>query len=386
MFWCPNMKYRKFGRLEYEPSALGFGAMRLPIIGGDTAKIDEPQAIKMIRYAIDNGVNYVDSAYPYHKGQSEIVVGKALRDGYREKVKLATKMPCWLINKAEDFDKYFQEQLQKLQTDHIDFYLLHGLRVERWGVVRDLGVFEWAEKKLAEGKIRHLGFSFHDELPLFKEIVDYRDWDFCQIQYNYMDTGYQAGTEGLKYAAKKGLAVVIMEPIAGGRLAIEPPAPIKALWREGHHRWKPAEWALQWVWNHPEVSLVLSGMSNMEQTVENVKAAGRSGVGKLTKEDLKLVDQVAKKYREMGFVGCTGCRYCTPCPSGVAIPEIFSLFNEYYMKDRDNAVKTKYASQLKKEQYAKNCVSCGRCEELCPQHLPIRNLLRGAGQVFESDR
>ena len=158
-----------------------------------------------------------------------------------------------------------------------------------------------------------------------------------------MDTGYQAGTEGLTYAAKKGLAVVIMEPIAGGRLAIEPPAPIKQLWKEGHHRWKPAEWALQWVWNHPEVSLVLSGMSNMEQTVENVKAAGRSGVGKLTKEDIKLVDQVAKKYREMGFVGCTGCRYCTPCPSGVAIPEIFSLFNEYYMKDRDNAVKAKYS-------------------------------------------
>jgi predicted aldo/keto reductase-like oxidoreductase len=380
------MKYRKFGKLDYEPSALGFGAMRLPIIGDDTANIDQPQAIKMIRYAIDNGVNYVDSAYPYHKGQSEVVVGKALKDGYREKVKLATKMPCWLINKTDDFDKYFKEQLQRLQTDHIDFYLLHGLRKERWGVVRDLGVFKWAEKNIADGKIGHLGFSFHDELPLFKEIVDYHDWDFCQIQYNYMDTKYQAGTEGLRYAAKKGLAVVIMEPIAGGRLAIEPPTPIKQLWKEGHHRWEPAEWALQWVWNHPEVSLVLSGMSNMEQTVENVRAAGRSGIGKLTKEDVKLVGQVAKKYREMGFVGCTGCRYCVPCPSGVAIPEIFALFNEYYMKDRDNAVKMKYASQLKKEQWAKNCTSCGRCEELCPQHLPIRNLLRGAGQVFESDR
>ncbi len=379
------MKYRKFGKLDFKPSALGFGAMRLPIIGGDTAKIDEPLAIDMIRYAIDNGVNYVDTAYPYHKGQSEIVVGKALRDGYREKVKLATKMPCWLINTADDFDKYFNEQLKKLQTDHIDFYLLHGLRVERWRIVGDLNVFKWAEKKIKEGKIGNLGFSFHDELPLFKEIVDYHDWDFCQIQYNYMDTKYQAGTEGLRYAAKKGIAVVIMEPIAGGRLAVEPPTAIKQLWKEGHHKWKPAEWALQWVWNHPEVSIVLSGMSTMEQVVENVKAAGRSEVGKLTEEDLKLVDRIAKKYSEMGFVGCTGCRYCTPCPSGVAIPEIFSLFNEFYMKDRDPAVKAKYAAQLKKEQYAKNCVSCGRCEELCPQHLPIRNLLRGAGQVFEAN-
>ena len=380
------MKYRKFGKLDFTPSALGFGAMRLPIIGGDTAKIDEPLAIDMIRYAIDNGVNYVDSAYPYHKGQSEIAVGKALRDGYREKVKLATKMPCWLVNTADDFDKYFNEQLKKLQTDHIDFYLLHGLGKERWPKVRDLGVLRWAEKKLKEGKIGHLGFSFHDELPVFKEIVDAHDWTFCQIQYNYMDTKYQAGTEGLHYAAKRGLAVVAMEPIAGGRLAINPPEGIKKLWREGHHRWKPAEWALQWVWNHPEVSLLLSGMSTMEQVVENVKAAGRSEVGKLTKEDLRLVDRVAEKYREMGFVGCTGCRYCTPCPSGVAIPEIFSLFNEFYMKDRDPAVKAKYREQLKQGQWAKNCTSCGRCEELCPQHLPIRNLLRGAGQTFEMDR
>jgi predicted aldo/keto reductase-like oxidoreductase len=377
------MKYRKFGKLDFEPSALGFGAMRLPIIGGDTAKIDEPLATEMIRYAIDNGVNYVDSAYPYHKGQSEIAVGKALRDGYREKVKLATKMPCWLINTADDFDKYFNEQLMKLQTDHIDFYLLHGLRTERWSKVRDLGVFRWAEKKIKEGKIGYLGFSFHDELPLFKEIVDAHDWTFCQIQYNYMDTKYQAGTEGLHYAAKRGLAVVVMEPIAGGRLAINPPKDIKKIWNEGHHRWKPAEWALQWVWNHPEVSLLLSGMSTMEQVVENVKAAGRSEVSKLAKEDLELIDRVAKKYREMGFVGCTGCRYCTPCPSGVAIPEIFTLFNEFYMKDRDPAIREKYGAQLKSEQWAKNCTSCGRCEDLCPQHLPIRNLLRGARQVFE---
>jgi uncharacterized protein len=380
------LKYRKFGKLDWKPSALGFGAMRLPILDGDAGKIDEPLAINMIRYAIDNGVNYVDSAYPYHKGQSEIVVGKALRDGYREKVKLATKMPCWLVNTVDDFDKYFNEQLKKLQTDHIDFYLLHGLGKERWPKVKDLGVLRWAEKKLDEGKIGYLGFSFHDELLAFKEIVDAHDWTFCQIQYNYMDTNYQAGTEGLHYAAKRGLAVVVMEPIAGGRLAINPPEGIKKLWREGHHRWKSAEWALQWVWNQPEVSLLLSGMSAIQHVEENVKAAERSGVGKLTKEDLRLVDRVAKKYREMGFVGCTGCRYCTPCPSGVAIPEVFSLFNEFYMKDRDPAVKMKYKEQLKPEQWAKNCTSCGRCEDLCPQHLPIRTLLRGAVDALERER
>ena len=380
------MKYRKFGRLSWKPSALGFGAMRLPILDGDAGKIDEPPAIDMIRYAIDRGVNYVDSAYGYHKGNSEIVVGKALKDGYREKVKLATKMPCWLVNTADNFDRYFNEQLEKLQTDNIDFYLLHGLRKERWLKVRDLGVLKWAEKKLEEGKIGHLGFSFHDELPLFKEIVDAHDWTFCQIQYNYMDTKYQAGTEGLRYAAGKGLAVVIMEPIAGGRLAVSPPEDVRKLWKEGHHRWKPAEWALQWVWNQPEVSIVLSGMSTMEQVVENVRAAGRNGVGTLKPEDLKLIDRVAKRYRRIGFVGCTGCRYCMPCPSGVAIPEIFALFNEFYVRDRDASVKQRYRDQLKQEQWARNCARCGRCEELCPQHLPVRDLLRGAGQTFEQDR
>ncbi len=382
------MNYRKFGSahtLEWQPSALGFGAMRLPIIDGDAGKIDETLAIEMIRYAIDHGVNYVDSAYGYHKGQSEVIVGKALKDGYRQKVKLATKMPCWLVNTADDFDKYFNEQLKKLKTDKIDFYLLHGLGKERWPNIRDLGVLRWAEKRIEEGKIGHLGFSFHDDLPIFKEIVDAYDWTFCQIQYNYMDTKYQAGTDGLRYAAKKGLAVVVMEPIAGGRLAINPPEGVKKLWGEGHHRWKPAEWALQWVWNQPEVSLLLSGMSTMSQVEENVKAAGRSGVGKLTKNDLHLMTRVAEKYREMGFIGCTGCRYCMPCPSGVAIPEIFALFNEYYMKDRDSSVKAVYREKLKQEQWAKNCTRCKRCEELCPQHLSIRDLLRGAGQTLERD-
>ncbi len=381
-----SMKYRKFGKLDWRPSALGFGAMRLPVLDGDAGKIDEPRAIEMIRYAIDHGVNYVDTAYGYHKGNSERLVGKALKDGYLERVKLATKMPCWIINSADDFDRYFNEQLEKLQTKRIDFYLLHGLGKDRWPKVRDLGILKWAEKKIAEGKIGYLGFSFHDELPLFKEIVDaYNGWTFCQIHYNYVDREYQAGAQGLRYAAEKGLAVVIMEPIAGGRLSINPPEGIKELWKTSGHKWKPAEWALQWVWNQPEVSLVLSGMSTMEHVVENVAAASRSGVDSLKPRDLKLVDAIAKRYTEIGFVGCTSCRYCMPCPSGVAIPEIFALFNEYYMHNRDPSVKQKYRGQLKEEEWAKNCVQCGKCEELCPQHLPIRRLLRGAGQTFEQD-
>lgn len=376
------MKYRRFGNLDWKVSALGFGAMRLPIIDGDASKIDEPHAIKMIRFAIDHGVNYVDTAYGYHRGNSEIIVGKALRDGYREKIRLATKMPTWLVNSQEDMDKCLNEQLQKLQTSHIDFYLLHGLNKERWPKLREMNVFEWAERKIKEGKIRYLGFSFHDKYPIFKEIIDsYNGWTFCQIQYNYMDTDYQAGTKGLKYAASKGLAVVIMEPVAGGKLAMRPPDDIQALWEKSGIKAKPVELALKWVWSQPEVSVTLSGMSTIEQVTENVEIADRSGTGTLTETELELVNRVAKKYKELGFVGCTGCRYCMPCPQGVNIPEIFSLYNEYFVKDRNDEIKNKYWEHITPESQAKRCARCGRCEELCPQQLSIRDILRNAAQI-----
>jgi len=380
------VKYRRFGRLDWRVSALGFGAMRLPVIDGDPGRIDEEEAIRMIRYAIDHGVNYVDTAYPYHRGNSEVVVGKALEDGYRERVKLATKMPTWLINSQADMDRFLDEQLGKLQTDCIDFYLLHGLRRSRWPKLLELDVFEWAENAMANGRIRHLGFSFHDEYALFKEIVDsYDGWTLCQIQYNYMDTEYQAGTRGLRYAASRGLAVVVMEPIAGGRLAITPPPGVQALWEETEVKRSPAEWALQWVWNHPEVSVALSGMSTMEHVVENVESAGRSGPGTLTEADLRLIDRVRQKYREYGFIGCTNCRYCTPCPEGVAIPEIFEILNEYYARDRDEATKAKYRELIAAEHRASRCVRCGRCEEFCPQQLPIRRLLSQAARRLEGN-
>ncbi len=379
------MKYRRFGKLDWRVSALGFGAMRLPIIGTDTAKINQPEAIRMIRYAINHGVNYVDTAYPYHGGNSEILVGKALQDGYREKVRIATKMPTWLVNSQRDMDKYLDEQLSKLQVDYIDFYLLHGLNDERWQKLTKLKVLRWAEEKMNERKIGHLGFSFHDEYDVFKKIIDgYDGWTLCQIQYNYMDAEYQAGTRGLKYAASKGLAVVVMEPIAGGMLAIKPSEEIQAVWDEADIKRTPAEWALQWVWNQPEVSVVLSGMSTMEQVIENANNASRSGPSTLTKKELELIQRVAFKYKELGLIGCTGCRYCMPCSEGVDIPQIIALYNEY-MKSRDEEVKSKYWKHITSETQAKRCAKCGKCEEICPQQLPIRTIVGRAAFIFEQD-
>jgi predicted aldo/keto reductase-like oxidoreductase len=377
------MKYRRFGELNWNVSALGFGAMRLPTIGGDTSKIDEPLAIRMIRYAIDHGVNYVDTAYPYHSGQSEFLVGKALKDGYREKTRLATKMPTWLVEKYEDFDRYLNEQLEKLDTEYIDFYLLHGLNKDRWPKIRELGVFEWAEKAKEDGRIRHLGFSFHDDYTVFEGILeDAEHFDFCQIQLNYMDVDYQAGVKGLKLAASKGLAVVIMEPIKGGKLAVTPPVMVKNIWSKSERQRTPAEWALQWVWNQPEVSVVLSGMSEMKHVEENVEYADRSGPGTLKEYEVTLYDEVRQAYNELGFIGCTACRYCMPCPNGVEIPTILGLYNEYYMSGQNDEIKNKYWEQITPETHSSNCVSCAKCEEQCPQHLPIRKFMGETARMF----
>jgi len=376
------MKYRKFGKLDWKVSALGFGAMRLPIMGKDTSKIDEDLAIKMIRYAIDHGVNYLDTAYVYHRGESEVLVGKALREGYREKVKLATKMPVRLVEKHDDLEKYFNTHLERLKTDHIDFYLLHGLRKERWSQVKKYDILDWAEEKLDEGKIKHLGFSFHDELRLFKEIVDAHDWTFCQIQLNYMDTDYQAGLAGLGYAADMGLAVVVMEPIKGGKLAVAPPKEVREIWAKGEIERSPAEWALQWVWNLPEVSVVLSGMSEMWHVQENVMYADRSGPGVLKDHELALYEEVKEAYNRLGFVGCTACQYCMPCPESVDIPAILGQYNEYYMRGRSKEVKTNYWQRISLENHASNCIACGVCEEKCPQQLPVRKLMNETVRLF----
>lgn len=357
--------------------------MRLPIIGDERSNIDESEAIRMMQYAFDHGVNYVDTAYPYHDGVSEVVVGKALKDGYREKVKLATKLPTWLCKTPEDFDTYFTEQLQRLQTDYIDFYLLHAMNEEKWTNMQELNVFDWAEKKMDQGKIGYLGFSFHDCYELFTEIVDSYDWTFCQIQYNYMDQDYQAGTKGLQYAASKGLAVIIMEPIRGGQLA-DPPQSITTLWDTAVTTRTPADWALQWVWNHPEVSLVLSGMSTMEQVEQNVVSANNSGPNTLTPEELALIENVQNKYRELCPIPCTNCKYCLPCPNNVRIPRIFEIYNEAVMYDKLDRAKRIYQF-IEDEQRADHCEQCGNCVELCPQSIDIPEWLSKVHQFLTED-
>ncbi len=374
------MKYRKFGTLDWKASALGFGAMRLPVTGEKSApmgpNIDEPEAVKMIRYAIDKGVNYIDTAYPYHGGKSEIVVGNALKDGYRQKVKLATKMPSWFMNKFEDFDKYLNEQLGKLQTDHIDFYLLHSMNKMLWPKIRDLDVFKWAQGAIADGRISHLGFSFHDDLNLFKEIVDtYDNWTFCQIQYNYMDIEYQAGTEGLKYASDKGLAVVIMEPLRGGALSKEPPPAVKKILSDASIQRSSADLALQWIWSQPEVSVVLSGMTAMNHVIENVASAENSGAGTMTEEELSAIDKIREEYRKLSPIPCTNCGYCMPCPNGVDIPHAFTQYNDAFIYDDPQTARFRYRQNPKKN-WGDNCIECLECEEKCPQEIKISEWLQ----------
>lgn len=379
------MRYRKFGKLDWEVSVLGFGAMRLPVVNEQMANIDEPEAIRMIRHAIDHGVNYVDTAYFYHMGNSERLVGKALQDGYREKIKVATKLPARSVEKAEDFDRFLNEQMERLQIDKIDFYLLHGLFRESWHRVRDFKVFDWAEKKMAEGLFDNLAFSFHDEYDVFTEIVDgYDNWVFSQVQYNYMDIEQQAGRRGVEYAADKGLAVVVMEPLRGGKLSKEPPEAVARIWDSAPRQLRPVEWALQWVWNQPEVTMALSGMSTMEQVVENLAIADRSGVGTLTEEELKLFDRVRDAYNSLSPVPCTDCQYCLPCPSGVEIPRVFHIYNDATIYDDVRAGRFIYGSDfgLKAEQRADQCTECGECLLKCPQHIEIPDWLKKAHELL----
>ena len=381
------MKYRPFGRLPWQASALGFGAMRLPTLPDSSGAIDEPEATRIIRYAIDHGVNYIDTAYGYHNGQSEIVVGRALQDGYRARVRLATKLPHWHVTTPADFDRLLGEQLRKLQVDKIDFYLIHALNAESWHKVRDLGVIPWAERQIAAGRIGHLGFSFHDRFEAFQEIIDaYDGWTFCQIQYNYMDVEEQAGRRGLEYAANKGLAVVIMEPLRGGLLANQPPEPVAELWRTAPATRTPADWALQWLWNQPEVSVVLSGMSTLQQVIENLASADRSGPGTLTDAEEALIVRVRERFRSLAPIPCTACKYCQPCPNGVNIPRVFEIYNEAMMYNSPERAREAYQRWMKEEERADQCLACGECEAVCPQGIAIIDWLKQAHTFLAAAR
>ncbi len=361
------MEMRKMGNTGVAVSPLGFGTMRLPEKDG---KIDRPEAIAMIRWAIDHGVNYVDTAYPYHGGESEIVTGLALRDGYREKVSLATKYPVWKMEDGADLNTVLTEQLEKLQTDHIDFYMLHAVGRERWEkTILPNGLMEQLLQAKKDGRVRHIGFSFHDDLKLFKEIVDYWDeWDFCQIQLNYVDKTHQAGLEGLEYAASKGLGVIIMEPLRGGYLA-RLPERVEDIFRQRDK--DPVELALDFLWDRPEVSLLLSGMSTMEQVRQNVAFAEKARVHMLEKEDGELLEKAEAMLRSFAEIPCTGCNYCSVCPQGIAIPQIFTAYNKCRVSMELFMGRKYYREAGKEGALADACVGCKACEGQCPQQIPI---------------
>ncbi|MFW5995961.1 MAG: aldo/keto reductase [Halanaerobiaceae bacterium] len=377
------MKYRNFGENDWEISILGFGAMRLPLSGTGEEEIDVNRAVTMIQYAIDNGVNYVDTAWPYHKGESEKVVARALKNGYREKVKLATKLPTWELENPEDMDKYLDKQLAKLEVDTIDCYLLHALNGERWDKYKNLNVGSWVDRIKKQGKIDHIGFSFHGEYEVFEKIIDEFNWDFCQIQYNYLDTEYQAGRKGLKYAADRGLPVIIMEPLRGGKLAADPPQTVQEILKDASKERTPAEWALQWLWNQPEITTVLSGMSTLEQVKENIESASRAEVNSLSDRELEIIEHLKSAFRPQ--VDCTRCNYCMPCPSGVNIPQIFSLYNDAILYDDFQEQKKKY-QDMEAGARASACIECARCESACPQKLPIIKLLKDVEVYFSQEK
>ena len=378
------MLYRKLGKTNLNVSILGFGCMRLPIQNGSGSgadifdpnkAINEEEAKKMIRYAIGEGVNYFDTAYPYHGGKSEPLLGKSLKE-YRDKVMIATKLPVWLVKEKKDFEKFLDKQLKRLETNYLDVYLLHGLNRQVWPSMLQLKVFEFLNQIQADGRVRHVGFSFHDDAKIFKEIVDSYDWELCQIQYNFFDENHQAGKEGLTYAASKRLGVVVMEPLRGGKLADRVPGEIQAIWESAEKKRTPAEWALRWVWNHPEVSTALSGVSTMEQIMENVKVANGGKPNSLSDKELSIIGQVKEAYGRMLKIDCTGCAYCMPCETGVNIPLNFSLYNDLFMFKDAEINLLHYNEMLSPEQRASACTECGKCEEQCPQHLQIQEELK----------
>ncbi len=380
------MIYRQFGRTDIKISQLGFGCMRFPITDPhDPKTINEAESKKMLHFAIDNGVNYLDTAYTYHMEMSERFVGKALKGGYRKKVYLATKMPVWLVKAKKDSQRYLDEQLRRLQTDRIDMYLLHSLGESGWKKVEQYDILNFLDKALKKGKIGFAGFSYHDELPLFKEIVDAYPWTCCLIHLNYVDDDFQAGIKGLEYAYKKGLAVVIMEPLRGGKLAQKVPEEVLNMIRQSRYKQTPAEFALRWLYNRPEVSCVLSGMSSTEHVKENIEVASEEHEGTLTVQDLALYASVKQLYRIRTKINCTQCGYCMPCSQNIPIPFILELYNDAYVYNAIENSKWMYSVFVKPEKRADQCTECGECEEKCPQKIPIAECMKKAHEILGHD-
>jgi predicted aldo/keto reductase-like oxidoreductase len=375
------MNYRedKYGN---KLSILGFGCMRFTTKLG---KIDLEKAEKEVMLAYNNGVNYFDTAYIYPG--SEAALGEILkRNNIRDKVNIATKLPHYLVKSYDDLDKIFNEELKRLQTDYVDYYFMHMLTdVSTWNRLAEMGIIEWIESKKVSGKIRQVGFSYHGNSKMFCELCDAYSWDFCMIQYNYMDEYSQAGRNGLNYAYKKGLAVIIMEPLRGGRLVKNLPEKAIKVFEKSDKKYTPVQWALRWLWNQPEITVVLSGMNSTEMVEDNVKTASSVSVGEFSQVDEEMLKDVVKEINAKIKVNCTGCAYCVPCPKNVDIPGAFSAYNRKYTDGTFTALKEYFMCTVLRSNStaASNCIGCGKCEKHCPQAIEIREKLKEVKKELE---
>ncbi|MGE4277433.1 MAG: aldo/keto reductase [Lawsonibacter sp.] len=373
------MEYRMMTGTGSSPSLLGYGCMRFPL-DRETHRLDDEKAQALIDQAMAAGVTYYDTAWPYHEGDSEPFLGQALSQYPRDRFYLATKLPCWEVDSRARAEEFFQAQLERLRTDYVDFYLLHSLSRKTWDNMVELGIPELLEEYQREGKLRYLGFSFHDSYEVFEDILTYRAWDFCQIQLNYMDTNHQAGLRGLELANRKGIPVVVMEPVKGGSLA-QLPDEVTAPLRSLDPKASTASWAMRWVASQPGVKVVLSGMSTAEQLADNLDTFGP--FRPLNEEERAAVEETARLLRRRLKNGCTGCRYCMPCTVGVDIPGSFQLWNNMAMYENRQLTKRAW-NMLDQGARPDRCVACGRCEELCPQHIAIREHLARITQEVEA--
>lgn len=373
------MEYRRMENLGISTSLLGFGCMRFPT--NADGSINEEEVLAMIDTAYQSGVTYYDTAYPYHGGKSEVVTGKALARYPRDSYYLATKLPIWAVKTTADVERIFEEQLNRLQKDYVDFYLMHALSRERWKQVQELDILSCCEKFRADGKIKYLGFSFHDDYEAFEEIITAYPWDFCQIQFNYMDKDTQATVKGVELAAKLGIPMVIMEPVKGGSLAKLPYEGIDELFKKARPEASTASWALRYAAGYDNVKVVLSGMSTMAQVKDNLSTFNQ--FEPLTDTEREIIENVAQNLRSRVQNDCTGCRYCMPCPAGVDIPRCFAIWNQYHIYENAAQARWNWTNDMEDSNKASNCVKCGKCEQVCPQHIAIREDLARLQQELD---